>query len=221
MTKHDVVLAGKSATHDSAREHVSGRARYVDDMESPAGLLHVAIGTSPVAHGTLSSIDLKAVWAASGVVDVITFDDLPHETDIAPVFPGDPLLVDDEISHVGQPLFAVAAKTHQQARWAVLQAQTVIEEKQALLDLVEAMDTQHYVRPPHQMRRCNASGKRRGKANGWGVWWKGDPRDGLCRFCRPVCDASRGECQLSLVQTRRYDHDGQASWFFKPLRCRV
>jgi len=157
MTKHDVVLAGKSATHDSAREHVSGRARYVDDMESPAGLLHVAIGTSPVAHGTLSSIDLKAVWAASGVVDVITFDDLPHETDIAPVFPGDPLLVDDEISHVGQPLFAVAAKTHQQARWAVLQAQTVIEEKQALLDLVEAMDTQHYVRPPHQMRRGDSA----------------------------------------------------------------
>ena len=52
----------------------------------PAGMLHVAIGHSTIAYGQLASLELQAVRAAPGVVDVITFSDLEHATDIAPVF---------------------------------------------------------------------------------------------------------------------------------------
>ena len=58
--------------HDSAELHVTGRARYVDDLPVPQGTLHLAFGLSTVAHGEIVSIDLSAVRAAPGVVAVMT-----------------------------------------------------------------------------------------------------------------------------------------------------
>ena len=48
------------------------QAVYIDDMPEPAGTLHGCLGLSTVAHGTITSIDLSAVRAAPGVVDVLT-----------------------------------------------------------------------------------------------------------------------------------------------------
>ena len=39
-----------AACHDSARKHVTGEARYIDDMPEPAGLLHVYVGLSGLRH---------------------------------------------------------------------------------------------------------------------------------------------------------------------------
>ena len=151
-------VAGHSEPHDSAREHVTGSAQYVDDLEVTEGLLHVAIGQSTIAHGKLLSLNLGPVREHPGVADVISFADLPHATDICPVFPGDPLLVDKEINYLGQPLFAVAAHSHREARQAVLLALTEYEEQEALLDITDALEQQVYVRPPHTMQRgCSKS----------------------------------------------------------------
>ena len=152
-----VNVAGRALPHDSAREHVTGSARYVDDLEATEGLLHIAIGQSAIAHGRLLSLDLDAVRKHAGVVDVISFADLPHATDISPVFPGDDLLVDNVINFLGQPLFAVAACTHREARQAVLLAQTEYEEHAALLDISDAIEQKVYVRPPHTMQRGSSA----------------------------------------------------------------
>jgi len=146
-------IAGRSQAHDSAVEHVTGSARYVDDMENAHGLLHVAIGQSAIAHGELISLNLEKVRQAAGVVDVIAFTDLVHATDIGPVYPGDPLLVDKTINHLGQALFAVAATSHRQARQAVLLAQVQYDEQVPLLDIAEAVKKRVFVRPPHSMKR--------------------------------------------------------------------
>ena len=149
--------AGNAAPHDSAREHVTGTARYVDDMECTEGMLHVAIGSSTIAHGTLESLELGKVRAHAGVVDVITRADLQHASDIGPVFPGDPLLVDNSISHRGQPLFAVAATSHRLARQAVLQVDALYTEEEPLLDVEQALEQRSFVRPPHTMKRGDSS----------------------------------------------------------------
>ena len=67
--------------HDSAHKHVTGEAVYIDDMPEPAGTLHACLGLSTVAHGRITSIDLSAVRAAPGVVDVLTAKDVPGEND--------------------------------------------------------------------------------------------------------------------------------------------
>lgn len=149
--------AGSSITHDSARGHVTGQAVYIDDLPPQVGQLHVAIGGASIACGSIQSMNLSAVRAAPGVVDVVTYDDLPALTDIGPVYPGDPLLVHKEVEFLGQAVFAVAAKSIRQAQQAVLLAEVVYDETKPLLDLQQAIDNQTYVRPPHIMQRGNAS----------------------------------------------------------------
>ncbi|CAH1044799.1 xanthine dehydrogenase molybdopterin binding subunit [Halomonas sp. TD01] len=153
VDSHGQRQAGTASFHESAEKHVTGKAAYIDDLKAPADALHVALGLSPVAHGTLTALDLEAVKQASGVVDVITFHDVPGHTDIGPVFPGDPIFVDQEISYAGQCIFAVAATSLQAARRAVTLAKLSIDEQPASLDPVAAAERNDVVRPTHVQER--------------------------------------------------------------------
>ena len=55
----------KSLPHDAAALHVTGAARYIDDMPTPAGTLHLAFGMSEIACGSYSAMDLSKVRAAA------------------------------------------------------------------------------------------------------------------------------------------------------------
>ncbi len=147
---------GKSLAHDSAHKHVSGEAVYVDDQPPLQVQYYACVGGSKIAHGKIKKLDLEKVKSSPGVVDVITSSDIPGAIDIGPVFPGDPLLVNDKIEYFGQPLFAVAATSHSQARKAVTLAEIEYQEFEPVLDLKAAMDDEFYVRPPHSMSRGDA-----------------------------------------------------------------
>ncbi len=147
---------GTGAKHDSAISHVMGTATYVDDMLKPQDTLHLAIGKSAHAHARILHMDLSEVRAADGVVDVITFKDLPAKTDIGPVFDGDPLMVDDITQYVGQTLFAVVATTHRAAKKATLKAKVEYEVLPAILNIEEALKQEQFVRPSHFMERGDA-----------------------------------------------------------------
>ncbi len=158
LARHTVDSAGKrqagsASFHESAEKHVTGKAAYIDDLSLPADALHIALGLSPVPHGNLTKLDLSKVRAAPGVVDVITFQEVPGHTDIGPVFPGDPIFVDQEISYAGQCLFAVAATSLLAARRAVILAAISIDEQPASLDPVVATAREEFVRPTHVQTR--------------------------------------------------------------------
>lgn len=144
---------GTGVKHDSAISHVMGTATYVDDMLKPQNTLHLAIGKSTHAHARIVHMDLSAVWAADGVVDVITFQDLPAKTDIGPVFDGDPLMADKVTEYVGQTLFAVVATSHRAAKKAVLNALIEYEPLAAILTIDDALEQAQFVRPSHFMQR--------------------------------------------------------------------
>lgn len=148
---------GHSVAHESAVKHVSGEALYVDDIREPKGLLHAAVGRSPVAAGRLRAMDLSAVLSHPGVAAVLTLDDVPGHIDIGPVFPGDPVLAAGTINYHGQPLFAVAADSLLNARRAALLAVLEIEASEPLLDPQQAIVENRTVRPVHQMQRGDAS----------------------------------------------------------------
>ncbi len=148
---------GRSKKHESADKHVSGEALYIDDRPSLRGQLHAAVGQSTIAHGIIKSLDLSAVKAAEGVVAVITVDNVPGHTDIGPVFPGDPVLALGRVDYVGQPIFAVAATSHDLARRAVKLAKVEYEELEAVLSVKEALAKQSFVRPPFTMKRGDSA----------------------------------------------------------------
>ena len=99
-----------------------GRGQYVDDLVRP-GQWHAAIVRSPVAHGRLRSVDTAAALAMPGVHAVITAQDVgrpipaipfrrPNPT-IAPY--AQPVLADDVVRYVGEPVAVVLADSAERA----------------------------------------------------------------------------------------------------------
>ncbi|MCY1127991.1 xanthine dehydrogenase molybdopterin binding subunit [Frigidibacter sp. RF13] len=130
---------GTSLPHDSAALHVTGRARYVDDLPVPADTLHLAFGISTIAHGEITSMDLSAVRAAPGVVAVLTAEDLPFANDVSPSAHDEPMLSTGTVHFVGQPIFLVVAESHLQARKAARLGQISYKERPALLTVDQAL----------------------------------------------------------------------------------
>jgi xanthine dehydrogenase large subunit len=155
-------IAGGVATdqhHDSAHKHVSGEALYIDDLPEPAGTLHGCLGLGSVAHGRIKSMDLSAVRAAPGVVDVLTAKDIPGENDISPTGRYDePVLADGVVQFWGQPIFCVIGETREEARRACRLATVTYEEFPAIID-VAGLDPgkDKLVTPPLTLQRGDAA----------------------------------------------------------------
>lgn len=148
---------GQSKKHESADKHVAGEAVYIADRPDLRGQLHAAVGQSAHAHAKILSMDLSQVEKAEGVVAVISAKDVPGHVDIGPVFPGDPVLVPDTAEYLGQPLFAVAATSHELARKAVKLAKIEYEVLEPVLCVKQALKQKHFVRPPFTMKRGDAT----------------------------------------------------------------
>ncbi len=148
---------GVSVTHESAMLHVTGRARYVDDAPLPEGTLFAAIGQAAITRGHLIQMDLTAVSEAPGVIAVLTSKEIPGIKDIGPVFPGDPLLAEDEVLFHGQPIFLVVATEEKLARSAALLAEVQYQEIEPILSIEAAKSQAYRVRPPHVMQRGDLS----------------------------------------------------------------
>ncbi len=129
----------KPLPHDAAALHVSGAARYIDDIPTPAGTLHLAFGLSDIAKGQISDMDLLQVRQAPGVIAVLTADDLPFANDVSPSIHDEPLLSDGTVHYIGQPLFLVVADTHLNARKAARMGQVSYDEEPPILTIEEAL----------------------------------------------------------------------------------
>ena len=128
-----------SLPHDAARQHVSGSARYVDDIPTPQGALHLAFGLSSCAAGQIKSVDLGAVRACPGVHLVLEAKDLPHANDVSPSAHDEPLLADGQVHYAGQPIFLVVAESHHLARRAARLAKIEIKAEPAILTIEQAL----------------------------------------------------------------------------------
>ncbi len=129
----------KPLPHDAAKLHVTGAARYIDDIPTPTGTLHLAFGMSEVACGTITAMNLDKVRAADGVVAVMVADDLPFANDVSPSAHDEPLLAVDTVHYLGQPLFLVIATSHLAARKAARLGDIEIAEQRPILTIDQAL----------------------------------------------------------------------------------
>ncbi|WP_422461271.1 xanthine dehydrogenase molybdopterin binding subunit [Endozoicomonas sp. ALB115] len=150
------ISGNRSAKHDSAHLHVTGKALYIDDRPEMANQLHAGFGLSTEAHADIVSINVEEVWNTPGVIAVITADDIPGHKDIGPVFPGDMLLADGRVDYIGQPVFAVAATSHKAAKIAARKAVIEYRPLEAILGIDQAMAQNSFVRPDHTMKKGDA-----------------------------------------------------------------
>jgi xanthine dehydrogenase large subunit len=152
---------GLPRPHESAHLHVAGAAPYTDDLPELAGTLHAALGLSPVAHGVIESIDLDLIRGQPGVVDVFSAQDIPGSNDCGSLVHDDPILAGEAgetLRYRGQPVFAVVARTRDEARRAAALARDAIKARvlPPVLTPEAAHDAQQYVVPPMHLVRGQA-----------------------------------------------------------------
>ena len=151
------VLEKPSHPHDSAHMHVTGEARYTDDVSEPQGMLHLAFGQSSMARARIVSMDLSEVLAADGVVAVYTAADIPGPNDVSPVAHDDRLLADGEVVFHGQAIFLVAATSQRAARTAARLGKIEYEPLPALLSVEQARAADSLIETTQHMARGDAA----------------------------------------------------------------
>ena len=150
----DRSAVGLALAHDSAVRHVQGTARFIDDVPEPATLVHVAPGYAPLgARGRIATLDLDAVRAAPGVVAVLTAADIPGSNDCSPVFGDDPILADGRVQFHGQVVFAVAARSRDEARRASRLARIEVEEEAPRVSVEAGLASGETILPDYQFLR--------------------------------------------------------------------
>ena len=127
---------------------IKGLATYVDDLQLP-GMCYVAFVRSPHAHAKIQSIDTSAASALDGVVSVVTGADVNPDvggvpcaaTDFPNVqVPEHPVLAEDKVRFVGEPLAAVVAVDRYIAQDAVDLVEVDYDPLEAVSDAEAALE---------------------------------------------------------------------------------
>src|SRR6188768_1963703 len=98
---------------------LQGAGKYVDDLVE-TGMLHVSLVRSPIAHGTIKSVDVSAATSMPGVVAVYhAGNDLGipplHGFAMLPTDYNRPIFASERVRFVGDVIAAVIADTRAQA----------------------------------------------------------------------------------------------------------
>ncbi|MBK8261396.1 MAG: xanthine dehydrogenase molybdopterin binding subunit [Nannocystis sp.] len=141
------------ARHESAHGHVTGAARYVDDLPTPPGtLIGLPIG-APIAHGRVLRRDRSAALATPGVHAVLFPEDIPGARWIGAVVHDEPVLVIDEILAVGQLMALIVGDSLAACRAAARVLVLETEAWPAILTIDEGIAAEKFLCSPHRMRR--------------------------------------------------------------------
>ncbi len=139
--------------HDSSVKHVTGKALYVDDMPRLPNTLELVLVTSPYAHAKILSVDVTKAIASSGVLAVLTADDIIGNNNIAPVFDNEPAIADGVAEYVGHPIAIVAAETYDLAFQAAKLVEIGYEELEPVLTIKDALKHKSFTFNPPSVSR--------------------------------------------------------------------
>lgn len=143
----------RPAHHESARGHVTGAARFVDDLPEPPGTLHGVLVRAPVARGRLLALHTQAARAMPGVAAILTVADVPGDPMIGPLVHDEPLLGGAEILFHGQGLALVLASSRELAAEAARAVRVEVEPLPAVLSFDAAIAAGRYHGTPHRIAR--------------------------------------------------------------------
>jgi carbon-monoxide dehydrogenase large subunit len=129
----DTLSATRSAIGDAPKRRedarfVTGRGAYLDDLVFDC-ITHAVLLRSPHAHAGITRLDVTAARGAHGVLAILTGDDadadglhpmLPvaqanTQTGEGFAFAPQPLLAQDKVRYVGEPIVLIVAETRAQA----------------------------------------------------------------------------------------------------------
>ncbi len=140
-------------SHESAANHVSGKATYTDDQRLPAGMLSLYPVLSPHARAKITRLDCTAAYTVEGLVTVLTASDLPGENNTGVILHDEILLPTDEVSYWGQVVVWTVGETEAAARQAAEKIVVEYEPLPAILSIQAAIAADSFHNEMQVMRR--------------------------------------------------------------------
>src|ERR671924_1142424 len=138
----EIADIGKSVRRLDYETKVTGTAQYLADVKVP-GVCYGKILRSPYPHARIKRINASKAQKVSGVVAVLTRDDILHDQGIepyyGPVFKDQTIVATEKVRHVGDPVAAVAALTVDAAEEALRLIEVDYEELPAVLNVQDAI----------------------------------------------------------------------------------
>src|SRR5690348_17872756 len=138
---------GRSLPRVEARAKVTGTAEYIHNLRLP-GMLWAKICRSALPHGRIRHIDTNAAAAVPGVQRIVTAADIRKviaEPYYGPAFHDQPILAEDKVRHVGEPVAAVLAADPRLAAEAAQAITVEYDPLPAVYDELEALTSPVYV----------------------------------------------------------------------------
>lgn len=108
-------VVGRPVPRVDAADKVTGAAIFTSDRSAP-GMLHAVLVRSVTPRGRVTSIDVTSALSMAGVIDVITFADLPKAG--KPIRANGVRFLDPDVTYAGQPLACICAESLDVARAA-------------------------------------------------------------------------------------------------------
>ncbi len=146
-------VIGQPIPHDSAREHVTGQALYIDDMPATRDELFVDFAGSALAHARIKAIDVSAARKIDGIVAVLTHEDIPGSNAFGPVFHDEELLAAGVCHYVGQPIVLLAGRSKAALQAARAAVRVELEELPPVLTIDEAIARKQFIGPTRRIHR--------------------------------------------------------------------
>jgi CO/xanthine dehydrogenase Mo-binding subunit len=136
-------VVGSVVRRSDALGHVTGRTEFFEDLRPP-DLLHLKMHRSARHHARIRGLDLTDALAVPGVVRILTHADIPNNLytplKLIGVEPDDePILAEDTVRYLGDPICAVIAETEAAAHEAVARVRVDYEDLPAVFDVEEAL----------------------------------------------------------------------------------
>ncbi|MPZ52837.1 MAG: molybdopterin-dependent oxidoreductase [Acidimicrobiia bacterium] len=131
---------GRSLPRRESEAKVSGTTDYIHNLALP-GMLHGKIVQSPFAHARITAIDTSAALSLSGVITVVTAEEVSTVTaadHYGPAFHDQPVLAIDKVRFIGEPVACVIAQSERAAEEAVALVDVEYEEVPPVFDEIEA-----------------------------------------------------------------------------------
>ncbi|MCR9160338.1 MAG: xanthine dehydrogenase molybdopterin binding subunit [Nannocystaceae bacterium] len=141
------------ALHESGVRHVTGEARYVDDLPLPPGALHGVAVTSPHAHATITRRCADAARAMPGVHAVLFAEDIPGSNLIGPIVHDEELLATTLVHYVGQAVAVVLAESLESAQRAAAAVEVDYEPLPSIQSIEAAIEAEQFIAPVHVIAR--------------------------------------------------------------------
>jgi len=137
--------------HESAIQHVTGEAVYIDDIPVDGRLLTGHVVYSKHAHAKIISFDLSAAKKLPGIHAVLSYKDIPGINQMGPVIMDESCLAESEVNFVGQALFLIAGENEEICRQAEQKIKIKYKVLPHVLTINQSIKKKNLLGPAHKI----------------------------------------------------------------------